>query len=315
MKKIHLYLCGGLGNQLFEYAVAKNLAIKHNLKLFLDTKTGFITDFRDATKFSLKSENLKDIEIKTNFFFLFYRILKKFIKINKFFNKLFNITIIDESNHSYFDKKLVTTEFKKKTYLIGYFQSNLYFKENEDKILQEIFPKKPSNQNYIKLKEKISKDNSVSIGVRMHENINKEFGFKINQNRKKKMVEGIGGITPVDFYLKSITKIEKKIKNPEFFIFSTKNSNIYKIFSNSKILEKYPITFITADDGYDDAYDNLWLMSYCKNFIISNSTLYWWGAYFSKKKYKSNYVLCSPNFPNKDTCISEWEKINENKQT
>ena len=57
MKKIHLYLCGGLGNQLFEYAAARNLAIKNNSQLIIDINSGFITDFRDPTKFSLKSKN------------------------------------------------------------------------------------------------------------------------------------------------------------------------------------------------------------------------------------------------------------------
>ena len=29
--------------------------------------------------------------------------------------------------------------------------------------------------------------------------------------------------------------------------------------------------------------------------------MYWWGAFFSKKKNKKNFVICSPNFPNQDT--------------
>ena len=51
--KIYLYMCGGLGNQLFQYAAAKNLAIKNNAQLIIDTGTGFFTDFRDFWKFSL----------------------------------------------------------------------------------------------------------------------------------------------------------------------------------------------------------------------------------------------------------------------
>ena len=64
-KKIYLYLCGGLGNQLFQYAAARNLAIKNNAKLIIDISTGFILDIRDRRKFSLNL-NLKKI---TNVFF------------------------------------------------------------------------------------------------------------------------------------------------------------------------------------------------------------------------------------------------------
>ena len=72
MKKIYIYLCGGLGNQLFEYAAAKNLALKNDARLIIDTKTGFITDFRDSTKFSLKKNTLKNVKFMGfNLFFFF----------------------------------------------------------------------------------------------------------------------------------------------------------------------------------------------------------------------------------------------------
>jgi hypothetical protein len=61
-KKIYLHLCGGLGNQLFQYAAARNLAIKNNAKLIIDISTGFILDTRDRRKFSLNL-NLKTVKI------------------------------------------------------------------------------------------------------------------------------------------------------------------------------------------------------------------------------------------------------------
>jgi hypothetical protein len=36
-KKIYLYLSGGLGNQLFQYAAAKNLSIINDADLIIDT--------------------------------------------------------------------------------------------------------------------------------------------------------------------------------------------------------------------------------------------------------------------------------------
>ena len=312
MKKIYLYSCGGLGNQLFEYAAARNLALKNNSELLIDINSGFITDFRDPTKFSLKINNLKEVKLlKFKLFFLFYRVLKKFLNLNKFLEKFFHLIVIDETKHNKFDKKILNINTKKNIFMIGYFQSNLYFKQNEEKILREIYPKKPSKTNYLNLKDQISKDNSVCIGVRMHENIEKKFGLQISESDKKKIISQIGGITSINFYKEAIKKILEKIDNPNFYIFSTKNSNIRNIINNSEILKKYPVTFVTAENGYEDAYDNLWLMSHCKNFVISNSTMYWWGAFFSKKKYKKNLVICSPNFPNQDTSLKEWEIIHK----
>jgi hypothetical protein len=68
-KTFYLYLCGGLGNQLFQYAAARNLAIINKAKLIIDISTGFIVDVRDRRKFSLKS-NLKNLK------FLFFWINK-----------------------------------------------------------------------------------------------------------------------------------------------------------------------------------------------------------------------------------------------
>jgi len=40
-RKIYLKISGGIGNQLFQYASAKNLSIKLKAKLIIDDKSGF----------------------------------------------------------------------------------------------------------------------------------------------------------------------------------------------------------------------------------------------------------------------------------
>ena len=45
-KKLYLYLAGGLGNQLFQYSAARNIALKNKASLIIDKSTGFIDDFR-----------------------------------------------------------------------------------------------------------------------------------------------------------------------------------------------------------------------------------------------------------------------------
>ena len=145
------------------------------------------------------------------------------------------------------------------------------------------------------MKNKMITSNSVSLCIRMYEGMS-------GKNRYK-----MGGLSTNEFYKKSINKILKKIKNPEFFIFSSKKENLTNILKNFPILKKYKINLITSDAGFSNAYDNIWLLSYCKNHIISNSTLYWWGAYFSTINYKNKIICCANNFHNIDTCLNDWK--------
>jgi hypothetical protein len=296
-KKIYLYLCGGLGNQLFQYAAAKNLAIKNNAELILDTSTGFYTDFRDFWRFSLNKKKLKNVIFKKFvLIFFFFRVLKKFFKIKKIFNNFFHVTLINEMTENRFNANIKNFKINRNLYLMGYFQTEKYFADNKNIIIKDIFPEKTNKKKFLLLKKKMQKTNSVAIGLRFHETMPKNINFMV------------GGITPMSFYKKAINKIITNVKNPTFFIFSTKNDYIYKLFNYVEVLKKYNTHIVTDEEGYQgSAMENLWLMSFCKNHIFSNSTFYWWSAYFSNFRYKSKKIICSGNFPNQDTCFKNWQ--------
>jgi len=299
MKKIvHLYLTGGLGNQLFQYAAAKNIALKNKSGLILDKSSGFFDDFRFKRSFSLKRKILKNVKINNIIiFFLFFRLFKKIFNFKKLLYKFFSITVINEFvYHKNFSSNIENIKFNKNLYLMGLFQSEKYFLNNRSAIIKDIKPKKPFNKKFHSIHNNIS-DNSVAIGVRMHEGLPYHLQYTA------------GGITTNKFYLKAIKIILKKIKNPNLYFFSTKNEYVEKLILDLDIINQFKINLITSDNGYDDAYDNLWLMSCFKNIIISNSTLYWWAAYFSRLKFKKNIIICSDRFPNKDTIPKSWIKI------
>jgi hypothetical protein len=291
--KIYIHLSGGLGNQMFQYAAAKSLSIKKNYTLIVDTGSGYLKDPID--NFKLIRTKLTNVLFKKfDITFIIFRLFKKILKLNKLFNNFFWFTVVDETVLNNFSKKIKYFNQKKDIYLLGYFQSEKYFSDHKEIIIKELSPPKPKLKNFLHMQKKIKNSNSISIGIRFYELLSKNF------------VSNMGGIVSKDFYIKSVKAMLKKISNPKFFIFSTKKSNIEIIIEEIPELKKFDLNFITADEGYEDAYSNIWLMSYCKHHIISNSTLYWWAVYFSELRYKNQKIICSNNFINRDTRPVRW---------
>ncbi len=61
------------------------------------------------------------------------------------------------------------------------------------------------------------------------------------------------------------------------------------------------VTCVDHNQGEDQAYADLWLMTQCKHFIIANSTFSWWGAWLAN--FKSRIVI-APNI--KISGLSAW---------
>lgn len=294
-KKIYLYLSGGLGNQLFQYAAAKNLSIINQADLIIDTYLGFVTDFKDRRIFSLEKKRIHNVFLKKLiWFFLFYRIYKKIFKLKKAFNNLFFSHLIDEMTINYYDENIKQFKIKRKLYLFGYFQSEKYFIENKFNIIKEITPLASYKRKYSKVAKNISDNNSVAVCVRLHETLPKE------------LQHTAGGIVYFNFYKKALNVILKKIKNPNFFFFSTKSEYIKNLLDGVDEFKKYSHKIITPQEGFKDDIDTLWLLSCFKNLVISNSTYYWWGAYFSREKFPKQLVISSKKFPNRDTNLKNW---------
>ena len=58
MPKIIVRMRGGLGNQLFCYAVARRMAVKNETELVVDDVTGFVRDSRYRRRYALDQFNI-----------------------------------------------------------------------------------------------------------------------------------------------------------------------------------------------------------------------------------------------------------------
>lgn len=258
-------LKGGLGNQLFQYAFGRNLARIHNTVLKLD-----ISDFQGASRipyylshFNIQENFASPEEIKN-------LIDPRQTVIDKWIYSLFHNRPKITKNHIVVKSPHFDPGFLKlpdNVYINGYFQSEKYFIDivniirNEFKVKYELAGK---NKDIAEMMKTVS---SVGIGVRRGDYVTDP---KANQTH---------GVCSLDYYYHCIEQINLKVKCPHFFVFS---DDIDWCRNNLKV--KYPINYI--DHPQDKPYDKLRLMSFCKHYIISNSSFDWWGAWLAPNKDK-----------------------------
>ncbi len=285
-------LHGGLGNQMFQYAIGRCLAEKNNTVLKLDlsfynnppngaTPREYSLDF-----FKIKKNIASDEEIK-NFKKYERKKGRKYFFHNLFFS---NSSIhIKEKTFNFNNDTLKKTD---EAYLDGYWQSEKYFKNIEDIIHKEFTLKDELNENLQKITGEIKKTNSISLHIRR--------GDYANDSK----TNSYHGLCPMAYYNQAIKKITDEIKEPVLFIFS---DDIDWVKENLKT--NFPVAFIKGNRDYED----LILMSLCKHNIIANSSFSWWGAWLNKNPDK--IVVAPKNWFNdlkinsEDLMPNNWFKI------
>ena len=253
---ITVKLIGGLGNQMFQYAIGRHLAEKNRTALSLDISTLLK---RDAINYTPRNFELNVFNVK------YSKLINKPSSsyFNKAYNKLFTSTI-NEKGYNY-DNQVLSN--KGNIYLNGFWQTEQYFIDIEEIIRKDFTFKATPNSININHIKNINAVNSVSIHFRRGDYITNSSAVDFH------------GICEPEYYQNAINEIKNKVTNPHFFIFS---DDVEWVQENFIIDNATIISNNTASDAFED----MRLMAACKHNIIANSSFSWWAAWLNNNPDK-----------------------------
>lgn len=254
-------LIGGLGNQMFQYAVGRCMAETLQTSVLLDV-SGF-------EKYPLRHYELNNFNIHEQFAteddLRMFSLSKSKLLMRSLESLIWKRTdnrfkCIHEGSFT-FDPSVL--QQKGNLYLRGYWQSEKYFTDIAPIIYQEFSSRTLLSERSIELLGEMRKPGSVAIHIRR--------GDYVTNPQTNKM----HGVMSLDYYQKCMDYIAARHDNVVYYLFSDDIEWVRQNFAVSDQLH------IVEPVDFSQSYEDLILMSSCNHNVIANSSFSWWAAWLN----------------------------------
>lgn len=259
---IFVYLQGGLGNQMFQYAFAKALSGDKKMPFVID-----ISHFGKADQLGETPRSLQLQLFQTGFnvasteelgLLNSARYPSMLEKVWQKITQHYPLEIVNDTTSI----ERVNSSSASHYLLSGYFQKEIYFEKIAESIRSD-FQSNVIIQPPFELHSK-----TVSVHIRRGDYITNS-----NANAHH-------GVCGMDYYERAFSFIENQIAEPHYIFFSDDIEWCKEHFKN-----KINAHFIKDRNGKPE-HEDLILMSRCTHHIIANSSYSWWGAWLNPNASK-----------------------------
>jgi hypothetical protein len=252
---IRILLLGRTGNNMFQYALGRVLAQKHNVPLVLDASWFNEEGWKEVSHFlkcPIKATVRRHPSIAS-------RALRKIT--GKHFWEYRGVPVLREADGiQQFDPKFLDAPAD--CMLFGYFQSSLYFRDMEDEIRSELSELlRDATGIDPRTEGKIAASGSVAVHVRRTDYL----------NHPALRVCGPG------YYRNAMDRLRGLIPGVKFHIFSDDPEWCRAAFTQADQ------EVIHDEDKAANPLNDMRLMSLAPHHIIANSSYSWWAAWLGKK--------------------------------
>jgi len=259
---IIIRLKGGMGNQIFQYALGLKLASLLNTELRID-----LSSLLDRSKgdFVYRDYDLSIFQIPDNFLnapgFLKTIYRPKLSLVTKLFRQYLDRgrTHIKEK-HFHFQPEILAAPQANAIYE-GWFQSYRYFAGMEEVLRKQLVFKNPILPKSKELLQRIKSTNAICLNVRRTDFLK---------------VDALN-TTSLDYFLTSAKHMATLVDQPSFFIFSDDID-----WCKENILLDHPVEIVDHQHKGEKFGNYMQLMIACQHYIIPNSSFAWWAVWLNQ---------------------------------
>lgn len=281
---IAVRLMGGLGNQMFQYALGRTLADRHDVPLVLDTSRFVNRPVNEVPRdfeldcFAIRAEVTDDAVPASRW------AVRRMLDTRR-------LRLVSEKGFRFQPEVLRAGDH---TLLFGYWQSELYFVSNAPAIQKDFSPTAPPSERTLRLSESID-GNTVCIHVRRADYVTHPRSSAFHR------------LMPVDYYNRAIAHIVASAGiTPRILVISDDPE-----WCVQHLALDYPMTVAELESGRN--WEDLLLISLCRYIVVANSSFSWWGAWLSEA---SDKIVVAPSAWFRDATVdtrdllpSQWTVI------
>lgn len=281
--RVIVRLTGGLGNQLFQYALGRSIKISCGADVSYSTSA---IALKNGRRFMLGLFHTKVTTAEEPF---------SQTLVERFLYALMGKTYIREKHLEYMPSLFSRIEHGGTFYLEGEWQTEKYFQNIREQLLSEITLKNPYSEGAQIFSTAIAKATSVALHVRRGDYVTNPGAHATH------------GVCDLEYYRKAVETIMEKVPGSHFFVFSDDTAWV------KENLELDPArTTYVSDSGVLDE-EELLLMSECAHAIIANSSFSWWAAWLNKNPDKIIIApkrwFASPALHSENLVPSSWLRL------
>jgi hypothetical protein len=254
---------GGLGNQMFQYATGRAIAVRTGAKLRFET--GMYNPSHLGRYDLDRFETTGDV-VPT---FVAARVLRPMARLAgspgaprvSYVNAFHKVHRVYVQRSFDFDPQVL--RLRAPLYLIGYWQSERYFADVQEVLRRDFTVRGVPSEANQRLIEAIEATNAVCVHVRRTDFVSDAHTAAVH------------GARGVDYYRAAHRLVSERAADAHYFV-----------FSDDIGWAREHLTFLGAatyvdNNSPEDRHEDMRLMMRCRHFIVANSSFSWWPAWLA----------------------------------